>query len=106
MTIIRTTIRSAALVATCVVGSLAGASTVGAADRADVAAMTLESICVAHGGSFHVNTYEGVNLICSAPRYLGDFASERAACERAAGEFSRTGVVEGRASWFCRRMIA
>lgn len=88
-----------ALHATGLVGAVGVPSSALAAG--DAASGTLEALCLAHGGSFHVNTYDGVNLICSAPRHLGDFAAERAACDRFAGEFSRTTVIEGRASWFC-----
>lgn len=94
-----------ALHATGLVGAVGVPSSALAAEGPDTpdatARATLEAVCVAHGGSFHVNTYDGVNLICSAPRRLGDFAAARAACDRVEGDFSHTAVIEGRASWFC-----
>jgi hypothetical protein len=47
------------------------------------------------------HTYDGANLICSAPRFLGGFAAAQTHCDRANGAFSRTQIIDGRASWFC-----
>jgi hypothetical protein len=72
-----------------------------ASSNVETTSSTLERICVARVGSFHVNTYDGTNPICSAPRMLGDFAAEQTLRDRANGTFSRTQIVDGRASWFC-----
>jgi hypothetical protein len=99
----RTLRRGAAAAAIATAVTIAGATTTSAAPNdAETASSTLERICVGHGGSFHVNTYSGTNLICSAPRMLGDFAAERVQCDRANGAFSHTQIIDGRASWFCR----
>lgn len=91
-------IRTIALIGAAAV-AVGGAAPASAADPVEPKA--LSQLCVAHGGSFHVNTYDGVNWICSAPRYLGDFAAERSICDHVDGAFSRTQVIDGRASWFC-----
>jgi hypothetical protein len=61
----------------------------------------LETLCEAKGGSFHVNTYGGVNLLCSAPRYVGGWGAERVECDRRGGTWWNTPVYDGRGSWGC-----
>lgn len=101
-TLIRT-IAPAVVAASVTVAASAGADVGAAVAGADapIEPLALSSVCVAHGGSFHVNTVQGTNWICSAPRFLGSFNAERTICDRSGGTFDRTQVVDGRASWFC-----
>jgi hypothetical protein len=61
----------------------------------------LETLCEARSGSFHVNTYGGVNLLCSATRYIGDWGAERVECDRRGGTWWTTPIYDGRGSWGC-----
>ncbi|MGE4086390.1 MAG: hypothetical protein AB7H93_25680 [Vicinamibacterales bacterium] len=99
---ITATAAAAALTVSATAAAASGAGPAGDAGAAAPAgAAVLERLCAARGGSFHVNTFGGTNLICSAPLALGSLTAERRGCARAAGAFEQTGVFDGRASWFC-----
>lgn len=60
----------------------------------------IERQCDAHQGSFFVNAFDGLNLICSAPKFDNGAMPAQMACERIGGTFRLIGRDQP-VSWGC-----
>ena len=93
--IVRLGVAATAVALALPIGSAAAGGAAGPAEHG-----VIERQCEAHEGSFFVNTFDGLNLICSAPLFQADARPARMSCERMGGTFRTIGSDEPQ-SWAC-----